>query len=73
MLCTAFEERDMYRLRLSLSVTPIRILTVNKILRNLGRILHLYSQKSVCATRTRPFGEVGGKSPLRLSSQTHFA
>ena len=35
--------------------------------------LHLYTQKSVCATSTRPFGEVGGNSPLQLSSQTHFA
>ena len=57
---------------------PIRILSVNKRLRNLGRIqflqnLHLYTQKSVCATSTRPFGEVGGKSPLQLSSRTHIA
>ena len=68
-ICTT----SVYFLRLSLSVTPIRILPVNKRLRNLGRILQLYSQESVCATRTRPFGEVGGKSPLQLSSQTHFA
>ena len=26
--------------------------------------------KSVCATVNRPFAEVGGKSPLQLSSQT---
>ena len=35
--------------------------------------LHLYTQKSVCVTSTRPFGEVGGNSPLQLSSRTHFA
>ena len=34
---------------------------------------NLYKQKSVCATSTRPFGEVSGNSPLQLSSQTHFA
>ena len=73
-ICTAYE----YFLRLPLTVTPIRILPVNKILRNLGRNqltanLHLYTHKSVCTTSTRPFGEVGGMSPLQLSSQTHFA
>ena len=82
MLCTAFAERDLHRFRifliLPLSVTPIQIIPVIKRLRNLGRIqflqnLHLYSQKSVCATSTRPFGEVGGNSPLQLSSRTHFA
>ena len=81
MLCTAFEERDMHLpnifMKLPLSVTPIRIIPVIKGLRK-GRIqfianLHLYTQKSVCATSTRPFGEVGGKSPLQLSSRTHFA
>ena len=65
-------------LKLPLSVTPIRIIPVIKRLRNLGRIqfivnLHLYTQESVCATSTRPFGEVGGNSPLQLSSRTHFA
>ena len=40
---------------------------------NLLQNLHLYTQKSVCATSARPFGEVGGNSPLQLSSQTHFA
>ena len=35
--------------------------------------LHLYTQKSVSATSTRPFAEVGGNSPLQLSSRTHFA
>ena len=28
---------------------------------------------SVCATSTRPFGEVCGKSPIQLSPQTQFA
>ena len=40
---------------------------------NLLQNLHLYTQKSACATSTRPFGEVGGNSPLQLSSRTHFA
>ena len=40
---------------------------------NLLLNLHLCTQKSVCATTTRLFGEVGGMSPLQLSSRTHFA
>ena len=36
---------------------------------NILQNLHLYTQKSVCATSTRPFGEVGGMSPLQLSSE----
>ena len=73
-ICTASE----YFLKLPLSVTPIRIITVIKRLStleefNLLQYLHLYTQKSVCATSTRPFGEVGGNSPLQLSSRTHFA
>ena len=35
--------------------------------------LHLYTEKSIGATSTRPFGEVGEKFPLQLSLQTHFA
>ena len=35
--------------------------------------LHLCTQKSVRARSTRPFGEVGGMSPLQLSLGTHFA
>ena len=73
-ICTLSE----YFLKLPLSVTPIRISPVIKRLRNLDEFnllqnLHLYTQKSVCATSTRPFGEVGGNSPLQLSSRTHFA
>ena len=57
---------------------PMRILPVNKRLKileefNLLQNFHLYTQKSVCATSTRQFGEVGGQSPLKLSSRTHFA
>ena len=68
-ICIASE----YFFKLPLSVTPIQILPVNKRLRNLKELnllknLHLYTLKSVCATSTRPFGEVGGKSPLQLSS-----
>ena len=39
---------------------------------NLLQNLHLYTEKSIGATSTEPFGEVGGKFPLQLSSQTHF-
>ena len=40
---------------------------------NLLQNLHLYTQKALCATSTRPFGEDGGNSPLQLSSRTNFA
>ena len=63
-ICTASE----YFFKLPLSVTPLRIIPVIKRLGNLGRIQYLFY-----ATSTRPFGEVGGNSPLQLSSQTHFA
>ena len=52
-----------------LSIKNLEILNKFNLLQN----LHLSTQKSVCATSTRPFGEVGGKSPQQLSSQTHFA
>ena len=73
-ICTPSE----YFLKLPLSVMPLRIIPFIKRLRNLGQFnllqnLHLCTQKSVCATSTRPFGEVGGNSPLQLSSRTHFA
>ena len=54
---------------LFLSLKDLEIKDEFKLLQN----LHLYTQKSVCATSTRPFGEVGGNSPLQLSSRTHFA
>ena len=83
MLCTAFEERNMHRFRLFFETTPflsrlyelylsikdLEILDEFHLLQN----LHLYKQKSVCATSTRPFGEVGGNSPLQLSLRTNFA
>ena len=59
MLCTAFEERDMYRVRISffklpLSVTPIRILPVIKRLRNLGRIQFIiYIRKNLFAPQAQ--------------------
>ena len=60
-------------LKLPLSVTTTHIIPVIKRLRNLGRNQFIAkSSKSVCATSTRPFGEVGGNSPLQLSSRTHF-
>ena len=66
-------------LKIPLSVTPIRIIPVNKRLRNLGQIQFIansssiYTKKSVSATSIRPFGEVGGNLSLQLSSRTHFA
>ena len=73
-ICTAYE----YILRPLLSVTPIRILSVNKRLRNLGQIQFIaksssFSEKSIGATSNRPFGEVGGKLPLQLSIIANFA
>ena len=68
-----------YILRLTLSVTPIRIVSVNKKkLRNLCEFnklqyLHLFTEKYIGTTSIRPFGEVGGKFPLQLSSQTLVA
>ena len=70
----------MHRFRLFFETTPflsclyesikdLEILDEFHLLQN----LHLYTQKSVCATSTRPFGEVGGNSPLQLSSRTNFA
>ena len=55
-----------------------KFLTVNKRLRNLGRILFISKSssiytKSVWATSTRSFGKVGEKSPQQLSSRTLFA
>ena len=73
-ICTSTE----YFLKLPLSVKLIRIIPVIKRLRNLGQIQFIAKSSSiytkpVCATSTRPFGEVGGNSPLQLSSRTHFA
>ena len=69
MLCTAFEELDMHRFRIFFETTPYCHAYANYILQN----LHLYTQTSVYATNTRPFGEVGGNPPLQISSRTHFA
>ena len=65
-------------LRRTLSVTPLRNLPVNKRLRNLAelrlsQILHLCTQKSVCATNFGLFGEMGDNFPEQLSSRTKFA
>ena len=53
------------------------VLPVNKKLRQFERIKFIANSssiytKSVCHTSTRTYGEVGGESPLQLSSQTHF-
>ena len=37
------------------------------------RILHLCTQKSVCATNFGPFGEIGANFSVQLSSRTQFA
>ena len=39
----------------------------------LFQILHLCTQKSVCATNFGPFGENGANFPVQLSSRSHFA
>ena len=56
-LCYA---QSLNNVRRTLSVTPLRNLPVNKILaefRLSQRILHLCTQKSVCATNFGPYGE----------------
>ena len=69
-ICTASE----YFLKLPLSATPIRIIPVIKRVRNLGRIQFIAKSSTVYTKIcTRPFGEVGGNSPLQLLSRTHFA
>ena len=74
MLGSTFELRDMHCLQISFETTPFLSLPVkNSGQFNFLQNLHLYTQKSVCATNTIPFVEVGGKSPLHLSSRTHFA
>ena len=66
-------------LLLPLSVTPIRILPVNKRLRNLGRIQFIGKSSSIYTKiclrhkHLKRFAEVDGNSPLQLSSRTHFA
>ena len=37
------------------------------------QILHLCTQKSVCAKNFGPFGEIGANFPVQLSSGSHFA
>ena len=61
------------RLRRTLSVTPLPVNKDLKILAEfrLSQILHLCTQKSVCATNFGPFGEIGANFPVQLSS--HFA
>ena len=40
---------------------------------NIMQNLHLYTQKSACATIFGPFGEIGANFSLQLSSRTEFA
>ena len=65
-------------LRRTLSVTPLRIYLSIKNLEisaefRLSQILHICTQKSVCAANIGPFGEIGANFPIQLSSQSHFA
>ena len=39
----------------------------------LSQILHLCTQKSVCATNFGPFGEISANFSVQLSSRSHFA
>ena len=45
----------------------------NKILRNFGRIQFIAKSSSIYKNLFAPQSTVGGKSPLQLSSRTHFA
>ena len=51
-----------------LSINDFEILAEFNVLQN----LHLCAQKSVCATNLGPFGEIGAKFSLQLSSRTRF-
>ena len=69
-ICTANE----YFWRLPFSATPIRILSVNKIIRNFGHIQFIAKSSSIYtnisfATSTRTFGKNGEKSPLKRLSR----
>ena len=73
-ICTASE----YFLKLPLSVTPIRIIPVNKRLRNFGQIefnaksLSIYTK--ICLRhKHKIFWRSWRNSPLQLSSLAHFA
>ena len=69
-ICTASEKK----LKLPFSVTPIRIIPVNKTLRNLGRIQFIAKSSSIytkiCLCHKH---KTFWRSWLQLSSRTHFA
>ena len=78
----AFEDWDMHCFRIFFLNFPflsqLYELDLSFKDRNLGQIRFIAKSssiypKSVCATSTRPFGEVGGNSPLQLLSRTLFA
>ena len=52
-----------------LSIKDLENLAKFNILQN----LHLYTEKSFCATKFGPFGEIGAKFSLQLSVVTQFA
>ena len=73
-ICTASE----YFLKLPLFVKPIRNIPVIKRLKNLGRFQFIAISSSIYTKiclrhKYKPNGEVGGNTPLQLSSQTQFA
>ena len=56
-----------------LSIKDLEMFDELNFLQNLHLSTCTQIHVSVCVTSSRPLGAVGGKSPLRLSSQTHFA
>ena len=54
--------------KIYLSINDFEILADFNVLQN----LHLCAQKSVCATKLGPFGEIGAYFSLQLSSRTRF-
>ena len=54
---------------LYLSIKDLEILAKLR----LSQILHLCTQKSVCATNFGLFGKIGANLPVQLSSRSHFA
>ena len=55
--------------KIYLSIKDLEILAEFR----LSQILHLCTQKSVCATNSGTFGEIGTNFPVQLSSWSHFA
>ena len=54
--------------KIYLSIKDLEILAKFR----LSEIIHLCTQKSVCATNFGPFGKIGTNFPVQLPSRSHF-